>query len=96
MIAQRAPAAAPVIQASAEDLPLPDKSYDAALAINTLHHWHDISRALAELRRVIRRRIVVLMVAPQPNEEFWLVERYFPQFQEDIEQALRDPDNTRA
>ena len=38
MIAQRPPGAAPVIQASAEELPLPHKSYDAALAVNTVHH----------------------------------------------------------
>jgi SAM-dependent methyltransferase len=79
MIAQRPPGAAPVIQASAEALPLPDKSYDAALAINTIHHWQDIPRALEELRRVVRRRIVVFMGMGR-DEELWLVERYFPQF----------------
>jgi SAM-dependent methyltransferase len=79
MIGQRPAGAAPVIQASAEELPLPDKSYDAALAVNTIHHWQDISRALAELRRVVRRRIVVFMNAWQ-DEELWLIERYFPQF----------------
>jgi SAM-dependent methyltransferase len=80
MIAQRPPGSAPVIQASAEELPLPDKSYDAALAINTIHHWHDVPRALAELRRVVRRRIVVFMNDMSQDEGFWLVERYFPQF----------------
>jgi SAM-dependent methyltransferase len=80
MIAQRSPGAAPVIQASAEELPLPDKSYDAALAINTIHHWQDIPRALAELRRVVRRRIVVFMNDMSQDEELWLVERYFLQF----------------
>src|ERR671936_130419 len=42
MIAQRPAGAAPVLQASAEELPLPDKSYDAALAVNTVHHWADV------------------------------------------------------
>src|ERR671930_428820 len=42
MIAQRPPAAAPAIQASAEELPLPDKSYDAALAISTVPHPQDV------------------------------------------------------
>jgi SAM-dependent methyltransferase len=82
MIAQRPPGAAPVIRASAEELPLPDKSYDAALAVNTIHHWQDIPRGLAELRRVVRRRIVVFMNVRQ-DEELWLVERYFPQFRAD-------------
>ena len=80
MIAQRPPGAAPVIRASAEELPLPDKSYDAALAVNTIHHWRDIPRALAELRRVVRRRIVVFMRGVSQDEQLWLVERYFPQF----------------
>ena len=80
MIAQRPPGAAPAIQASAEELPLPDKSYDAALAINTVQHWQDVPRALAELRRVVRLRIVVFMNEMRQNEQFWLVERYFPQF----------------
>ncbi|MDQ3893635.1 MAG: class I SAM-dependent methyltransferase [Actinomycetota bacterium] len=86
MIAQRPPGAAPVIQASAEELPLPDKSYDAALAINTIHHWHDVPRALAELRRVVRQRIVVFMNDMWQDEEFWLVERYFPQFRAEADE----------
>jgi SAM-dependent methyltransferase len=86
MIAQRPPGAAPVIQASAEELPLPDKSYDAALAINTIHHWDDVPRALAELRRVVRQRIVVFMSDRRQDEEFWLVERYFPQFWAEADQ----------
>ena len=81
MIAQRPPGAAPVIQASAEQLPLPDQSYDAALAVNTIHHWHDVPRALAELRRVVRRRIVVFMNERERGGDFWLVDRYFPQLQ---------------
>lgn len=84
MIAQRPPGAAPVIQASAEELPLPDQSYDAALAINTIHHWQDIQRALAELQRVVRLRIVVFMNAWQ-GEELWLIERYLPQFRTNAE-----------
>jgi SAM-dependent methyltransferase len=86
MIAQRPPGAAPVIQASAEELPLPDQSYDAALAVNTVHHWQDVPRALAELRRVVRRRIVVFMNARAPDEEFWLVDRYFPRFRENADE----------
>jgi SAM-dependent methyltransferase len=85
MIAQRPSGAAPVIQAPAEELPFPDKSYDAALAINTIHHWQHIPRALAELRRVVRRRIVVFMNDMWQDEELWLVERYFPQFRADAD-----------
>src|SRR5687768_13363742 len=41
MIAQRPPDAAPAILANAEKLPLADASFDAALAVNTVHHWSD-------------------------------------------------------
>src|SRR3954468_514826 len=39
MIAQRPPGAAPVVQAAAETLPFADDSFDAAMAIMTVHHW---------------------------------------------------------
>ena len=42
MIAQRAAGAAPVVQASAEDLPFDDDSFDAAMAMITVHHWRDL------------------------------------------------------
>jgi SAM-dependent methyltransferase len=77
MIAQRPAGAAPVLQASAESLPLADKSYDAALAVNTVHHWRDLRAGLGELRRVARGRIVVFMRVGSRGEPFWL-EDYLP------------------
>ena len=41
MIAQRPPEAAPVVQAGAEALPFEDDSFDAAMAVLTIHHWSD-------------------------------------------------------
>ena len=78
MIAQRPPGAAPVVQASAENLPLGDDSFDAALAVNTVHHWSDLRAGLRELRRVARRRIVVFLRDPARGVPFWLVEDYVP------------------
>lgn len=78
MIAQRAPGSAPAIRASAEHLPLPDRSYDAALAINTLHHWSDVRAGLGELRRVARRRLVIVTRDARLAQPFWLMQRYFP------------------
>lgn len=77
MIAQRPAGAAPVVQASAEDLPFADDSFDAALAIITIHHWADPSGGLAEMIRVAPRRVVVLTFDPAPMERHWLGE-YFP------------------
>jgi SAM-dependent methyltransferase len=78
MIAQRPPGAAPAVQASAEHLPFPDSSFDAALAVNTVHHWTDLRAGLRELRRVARRRIVFFLCDPRRGVPFWLVEDYLP------------------
>jgi SAM-dependent methyltransferase len=82
MIRQRPSGAAPVAQARAEALPFPDCSFDAALAILTIHHWSDLPRGLAELRRVARRRVVILTCDPDRHEKFWLVTDYLPEIAE--------------
>jgi SAM-dependent methyltransferase len=79
MIAQRAPDAAPAVQAPAEALPFPDGSFDAALAVLTMHHWSDWRAGVAELRRVARQRIVMLTFAPEYIRTYWLVRDYLPQ-----------------
>ncbi|HEX4860911.1 MAG TPA: class I SAM-dependent methyltransferase [Rhizomicrobium sp.] len=78
MIAQRPPGSADVIQASAEDLPFPDKSFDAATAFLTTHHWSDLDAGLREMRRVARGPCVFLDHAPN-DTGFWLIEDYFPE-----------------
>jgi SAM-dependent methyltransferase len=75
MIAQRLPDAAPVVRGTAERLPVPDRSFDAALAVLTVHHWVDRAKAFDEIRRVVRRRAVFLIWVPGPP--FWIHE-YFP------------------
>ncbi|WP_327094910.1 class I SAM-dependent methyltransferase [Nocardia vinacea] len=78
MIAQRPPAAAPVVQAVAEQLPIHTDAVDAALAILTVHHWYDLDRGIAELKRIARRRIVILTWDHTVYREFWLVRDYLP------------------
>lgn len=82
MIRQRPSSAAPVAQARAEALPFPDRSFDAALAILTIHHWSDLPRGLAELQRVARRRVVILTCDPDCHEKFWFVTDYLPEIAE--------------
>lgn len=64
MIDKRRPDAAPAIQASAENLPFDDASFDAAMALLTIHHWRDKALGLREMRRVTRGRIVLLTYDP--------------------------------
>ncbi len=78
MIAQRPPGSAPVVQGVAEDLPFEDDSFDAAMALITVHHWADLRAGLAEMVRVARRRAVVLTFTPVPPEELWMRRDYFP------------------
>ena len=51
MLAQRPAGAPPAVQAVAEALPFPDASFDAAMAVLTLHHWTDQRAGIAEVRR---------------------------------------------
>ena len=78
MIAQRPAGSAPVVQASATDLPFRDAGFASALAVLTVHHWPDRARGLAELARVARDRVVVFTWDPA-KPEFWLVDEYFPE-----------------
>lgn len=77
MIDQRCASAAPVVQASATQLPFAERSFDASLAVLTVHHWPDRARGLAELARVARGRVVVVTFDPAASR-FWLVDEYFP------------------
>jgi ubiquinone/menaquinone biosynthesis C-methylase UbiE len=47
------------LKAVAEFLPFPDESFDAAMAVSTIHHWTDKTQGLREMRRVSKDRVVV-------------------------------------
>lgn len=81
MLAQRASGAAPSVQARAEALPFADRTFDATMAVLTLHHWSDRAGGLAECVRVSRERVVLLTIDAFA-EGFWLVRDYFPEFLE--------------
>ena len=76
MIRQRPAAAAPVVQGRAEELPFDDDSFDASMAILTVHHWADKAKGLREIRRVTRGPVVVLTYDPA-FRGFWLAD-YIP------------------
>jgi SAM-dependent methyltransferase len=79
MIRQRPPGAAKAVQAVAEELPFADDSFDAAMAILTLHHWSDVEAGLAEMIRVARRRVVVVTFDDDVWAEQWIVRDYLPE-----------------
>jgi ubiquinone/menaquinone biosynthesis C-methylase UbiE len=65
MIAQRPERSAPVIQGSAENLPLPDGSLTPPWAVFTIHHWSDVRAGLRELRGVASRCVVIFLRDPR-------------------------------
>lgn len=81
MVQQRQRDAAPVLRAFAESLPFRDNTFDAGMAILTVHHWNDRAAGLLEMCRVVRDTVVVLTWDPQ-SDGFWLVQHYFPEFLE--------------
>jgi SAM-dependent methyltransferase len=76
MIRQRPVSNATVVQGCAEDLPFDDRSFDASMAVLTIHHWSDQAQGVREMRRVTRGRIVFLTFDPS-FRGFWLAD-YFP------------------
>ncbi|MBP6426772.1 MAG: class I SAM-dependent methyltransferase [Bacteroidia bacterium] len=82
----------PAINAKADSLPFDDRSFDAAMAMVTVHHWPDIEKGISEIRRVTKKRIVIMTFDPDALDDFWNV-NYFPQLIE-IERA-RYPSITR-
>jgi SAM-dependent methyltransferase len=55
-----------VAEGAAERIPADDRTIDAIWAVNTMHHWVDIERGVAEIARVIR-----------PNGRIFLVDEDF-------------------
>lgn len=76
MIRRRPRPATRSVQAVAGNLPFADKSFDAATAILTIHHWPDKAAGLREVRRVTKGRIVLLTFDPKCRP--WLID-YLPE-----------------
>jgi len=81
MRAQRPPSAAPCLAAVAESLPFKARSFDAAMAFSTVHHWQDPIAGLREMRRVARRVVVFTIDASDTgwHRRFWLTRDYLPE-----------------
>ncbi len=78
MIRQRPPAAVPVVCGRAEALPFADRSFAAATALLTVHHWQDLAQGLEELRRVASKQLILTWDAAV-FAEFWLIRDYLPE-----------------
>ncbi|HEY2489387.1 MAG TPA: class I SAM-dependent methyltransferase [Streptosporangiaceae bacterium] len=81
MRAQRPAGSAPCLAAAAESLPFEDQSFDAAMAVSTIHHWQDPIAGLREMRRVARRAVVFTHDSGDTGwrHRFWLTRDYLPE-----------------
>ncbi|MGA5290114.1 MerR family transcriptional regulator [Streptomyces pseudogriseolus] len=82
MRGQRPAGSARCLAAAAESLPFADGSFDAAMAVSTVHHWKDPLAGLREMRRVARRVVVLTFDTDEPGwqDRFWLTRDYLPEF----------------
>lgn len=87
MIGQRVHRTRRVVRGIAERLPFADATFDAGLAVLTIHHWTDPAAGLHELRRVSRRQ-VILFFEPLIVHRLWVLD-YF-------EEAKRLPSEQHA
>src|SRR6185437_11866026 len=81
MRALRPAGAAPCVAAAAASLPFEDRSFDAAMAFATVHHWPDPVAGLREMRRVARRVVVFTHDDSEAGwlRRFWLTRDYLPE-----------------
>jgi len=81
MRSQRPAGAAPCVAAVAERLPFEDRSFDAAMAFSSVHHWPDPIAGLREMRRVARRVVVFTHDTSHAGwlGRFWLTRDYLPE-----------------
>lgn len=81
MRAQRPFGLPPAINGVAEHLPFEDASFDASMAIVTVHQWSDLEKGLAEMRRVTRGNVVLLVCDPDLMSDYWLND-YIPELRQ--------------
>jgi SAM-dependent methyltransferase len=78
MRAQRPAGLPAAVDATAEDLPYADGSFDAAMTTFSVHQWSDLRVGLREVRRVTRGPVAILTCDPRRLRRFWLSE-YVPE-----------------
>ncbi len=78
MRGQRPPQLGPAVDAVAEQLPFEDGTFDAAMAMVTIHQWGDWRAGVRELDRVARETVVVMTFDGTALDRLWLGE-YVPE-----------------
>jgi SAM-dependent methyltransferase len=82
MLARAAAKGLETVVGDAQQLPLPDASFDAAMLVSMLHHVEDQHTALAEAQRIVRPggRLALMVFTREDVAASWLSD-YFPSTQ---------------
>jgi ubiquinone/menaquinone biosynthesis C-methylase UbiE len=68
-----------LLQGDVENIPLKDKSIDTVICTHTIEHVQDPIHAIAELRRVTRKKLIVVVPRQRPSKyTFDLHLNFFP------------------
>jgi SAM-dependent methyltransferase len=78
MRTQRRPGSSPCVIGSAENLLFDDQSFDAAMAVLTVHHWSDLQAGISELLRVAAR-FAIVTYDMDVQADFWFTRDYVPE-----------------
>ncbi len=67
------------LECAAEKLPFADRSFDTVVCAHTLEHVRDLYTSIAQLRRVCRKRLIVVLPCERPyRHSFNLHIHFFP------------------
>lgn len=67
------------IEGNIEKLPFKDKSFDTVLTTHTLEHVRNLDKAIAEIRRVAKKEIIIVVPRQRPYKyTFSLHTQFFP------------------
>ena len=78
-------------EASIEQLPFGDKEFDTVVSTHTLEHVRDVRRAIDELRRVARRRVIVVVPSERPYRYTFNLHLHFFPYEHLLRAALGEP-----
>ena len=83
-------------EANIERLPFGDGEFDTVVSTHTLEHVRDLRRAIDELRRVAKRRVIVVVPKERPYLYTFNLHLHFFPYEHVLRAALGEPAWTEA
>lgn len=79
------------VKSSLEALPFEDGQFDEVVCTHTLEHVRDLPKALAELRRVTKRRLTIVVPRQRPYRYTFDLHLHFFPYEFSLRQAFMPP-----